>query len=159
MALFRGWTTYSSARSLQVMNHARGACLCKKVQFKVALPAHWSGHCHCTQCQRVGGSAFVTWVGFKNAKFEIADPERVFKVYNSGRADRGFCSHCGSSFYFKYTSPPADAENDWSQSVFFTHANFDPALNQKPECHIYYDFHAKWLDDFDELPKFEWSSL
>ena len=45
--------------------YAEGGCYCGKVKFKAALPAFWAGHCHCTQCQRLHGAAFVTWVGFK----------------------------------------------------------------------------------------------
>lgn len=45
------------------MSLASGQCLCGEVHFQARLPSKWVAHCHCTQCQRSGGSAFVTWVG------------------------------------------------------------------------------------------------
>jgi hypothetical protein len=138
-------------------DYAHGSCFCKKIKFRVALPAHWVGHCHCTQCQRLHGSAFTTWTTFKTDDYTIDDPERVFRTIDTGRADRGFCSQCGSSFYFKYHPGLADAE-EWENSICFTLANFETPIAHRPECHIYYDFHAAWLDGFEDLPEFEWGS-
>jgi hypothetical protein len=142
----------------RMTDYAEGSCFCGKVTFRAARPAHWIGHCHCTQCRRISGAAFVTWAGFKTDDYAIHDPEGLFRRYSSGRAERGICSGCGSPFYFRYDRPHADAKDGWDKGVFFTLANINPPFNQKPECHIYYEDHAKWLDHFEDLPKFDWSS-
>lgn len=134
------------------MNCARGSCQCKKVSFEVSLPISWDGHCHCTQCQKIHGAAFVTWVGFKTDNFKILDPENKFRTYNSGIADRGFCSNCGSSFYFKYNSN-ITPQMDWKGFVYFTRTNITTELNHAPAQHIYYGSHVKWFHFSDNVPK------
>ena len=37
--------------------------ICGTVEFSVALPTLFCGHCHCTMCQRNHGAAYVTWFG------------------------------------------------------------------------------------------------
>ena len=138
-------------------SYATGACYCKKVNFKVATPAHWVGHCHCRQCQKLHGAAFVSWATFKTTDYSIDDPHDTFRTVDTGKADRGFCSHCGSSFYFAYH--PGKAENaEWENSVSFTLAHFDTPLNQKPECHIFHESSVPWLEGWEDLPEFEWGA-
>jgi hypothetical protein len=120
------------------MAYAVGSCYCGKVKFKAAHPAFWAGHCHCTQCQRLHGAAFVTWVGFETAA-EVIDPEKQFKTFSTGIAEQGFCQNCGSTFYLKYTK-----EQEWLEVTYFSRANFidDPGI--EPGQNIFYDSHAKW---------------
>lgn len=135
------------------MKYAKGSCQCGEVKFKVALPVSWEGHCHCFQCQQLHGAAFATWTGFKTDDFKIFDTENKFKIYNSGTANRGFCSNCGSSFYFKYNDNATQL--DWKDYVYFARANISTELDHKPSQHIYYSSHAKWFDILDDLPKRE----
>ena len=125
------------------MAYAEGGCYCGKVKFKAVLPAFWAGHCHCTQCQRLHGAAFVTWVGFRT-EAEVIDPEKQFRTFSTGIAEQGFCQNCGSMFYFKYTKP---AEQRWLEATYFARANFidDPGI--EPDRNIFYDTHAKWAED------------
>src|SRR3990167_154191 len=125
------------------MKYAEGSCQCKKVKFQVAIPATWSGHCHCHQCQQIHGAAFVTWVGFETDDYKIIDPEKKFKIYNSGKADRGFCSNCGSSFYFKYNK--GYEVSKWKNFVYFTKTNIDTDISFEPKEHIFYESHAPWI--------------
>ena len=115
------------------------------------MPANWIGHCHCNQCKQLHGAAFVTWAGFKTDDFEVIDPDNLFKTYNSWRADRGFCTNCWSSFYFKYNDN--DTSYDRNKYVYFTRANIETKINVKPVEHIHFDSHADWFDILDDLPK------
>ena len=133
------------------MQYAKGACQCKKVQFEVAMPPSWVGHCHCHQCQQIHGAAFVTWIGFRTADYKIIDPKNLFKIYNSGKADRGFCSSCGSSFYFK-RNKKSDA-SDWKDFVYFTRTNIITNLGLEPQEHIFYGSRVSWISISDNLPK------
>src|SRR5215510_6977790 len=105
------------------MIYAEGGCYCGKVKFKAALPALWAGHCHCTQCQRLHGAAFVTWVGFKTAA-EVIDPEKQFKTFSTGIAEQGYCQNCGSTFYFRYTKERERGGQEWLEVTYFARANF-----------------------------------
>jgi len=115
------------------------------------MPPKWSGHCHCHQCQRIHGAAFATWIGFKTSDYEIVDPEGLFKIYDSGKADRGFCSHCGSSFFFK--NHPENEATEWKGYIYFTKANITTDIDFEPQEHIFYESHAPWIQIADELPK------
>ena len=135
---------------LLAMVYAEGGCYCGKVKFKAALPAFWAGHCHCTQCQRLHGAAFVTWVGFKT-EAEVIDPEKQFKTFSTGNAEQGFCQNCGSMFYFRYTTAMQRGGEEWLEVTYFARANFlnDPGI--EPDHNIFYESHAKWAEEVFSL--------
>lgn len=133
------------------MSYAKGSCQCKKVQFQVAMPPAWITHCHCLQCQQIHGAAFATWVGFQTPDFEIIDPDDNFSIYNSGKADRGFCNNCGSSFYFKNSTP--DEATQWNGYVYFSRPNIQTPIDRTADEHLHYESHASWVTIQDKLPK------
>ena len=129
---------------------AEGGCYCGKVKFKATLPAFWAGHCHCTQCQRLHGAAFVTWVGFKTPA-KVINPEKQFKTFSTGVAEQGFCQNCGSTFYFRYTKKRERGGQEWFEVTYFARANFlnDPGI--EPDHNIFYESHAKWAEEVFSL--------
>lgn len=133
------------------MNYAKGSCYCQKVKFQVAMPPSWGGHCHCHQCQKLHGAAFVTWIGFETNDFKIIDPKNKFKIFDKGNADIGFCTNCGSTFYFKYNK--GCPKPVWRKSVYFARPNIHTKIVYKPTKHIYYNSRAPWFKFKDNLPK------
>lgn len=132
------------------MQQIEGSCLCEKIQFKFSPPITWAGHCHCTQCQKVSGSAFMTWVNCRKENYEITDPENLLSLYDSGLAKRGFCKNCGSSFFFTYNLKEYNKER--SQYVFFSRSNIQN-LDKIEYQHIYFDCKASWFSINDSLQK------
>jgi len=143
-------TACSMSSGLLAMVYAEGGCYCGKVKFKAALPAFWAGHCHCTQCQRLHGAAFVTWVGFKT-EAELIDPDKQFKTFSTGIAEQGFCQNCGSTFYFRYKKERERGGQEWLEVTYFARANFlnDPGI--APDHNIFYESHAKWAEEVFSL--------
>ena len=135
------------------MEYTEGSCYCGKVTFKVKAPATWSAHCHCTQYQRLHGAAFITCVGFKTLDFDISDPDKVFKRFSTGIAEHGFCSNCGSSFFFRYTKTSDVVEQEWLEYVYFARPNFTIGPDIEPTANIFYNTHASWIENIFELPK------
>lgn len=130
------------------MNPARGRCLCGDVQFSARLPSRWVAHCHCTMCQRNSGSAFVTWVGLDETQCRIEDPHDRLRWYESSAgAQRGFCSRCGSTLFFR--------SERWRGELHATLANFDGPVDRLPQAHVFWDTHVDWvkLDGDDGLPR------
>ena len=130
------------------MNPAQGRCLCGYIRFSAQLPSKWVAHCHCTMCQRSGGSAFITWVGVDAEKCAIDDPDHRLHWYrSSGLGERGFCSHCGSTLFFR--SPR------WAGELHITLANFLGPVDRAPQAHVFWDTHVDWvqLDPHDGLPR------
>jgi hypothetical protein len=130
------------------MNPAHGRCLCGDIEFSAQLPSKWVAHCHCTMCQRSGGSAFVTWVGLDEDRCEIDDPHSQLTWYlSSDLGQRGFCSHCGSTLFFR--------SQRWAGELHVTLANFTGPVDRAPQAHVFWDTHVDWvkLDENDGLPR------
>ena len=125
---------------------ASGSCLCGGVGFVATLPSRWVAHCHCTRCRRAHGAAFVTWVGFDADRVEIRDPEARLAWHRAeGGGERGFCSSCGSTLFFR--SPK------WAGELHIVLANVDGPVDRAPQAHVYYDTHVDWVQLADDLPK------
>ena len=130
------------------MNPAHGRCLCGDIKFSAQLPSKWVAHCHCTLCQRGGGSAFMTWVGLDESRCAIEDPhDRLHWYRSSDQGERGFCSHCGSTLFFR--------SKRWAGELHVTLANFTGPVDRAPQAHVFWDTHVDWvrLDDNDGLPR------
>jgi hypothetical protein len=130
------------------MNPAHGRCLCGDIRFTAHLPSLWVAHCHCSMCQRSGGSAFITWVGLDEKACDIDDPHgRLHWYHSSERGSRGFCLRCGSTLFFR--------SSRWAGELHVTLANFDTPVDRAPQAHAFWDSHVDWvaLDPNDGLPR------
>jgi hypothetical protein len=124
--------------------HAR--CLCGDIRLTAALPSKWVAHCHCTLCQRSNGAAFVTWVGLEEAVCRIDDPRACLQWYrSSSRGERGFCSRCGASLFFRSLR--------WPGELHVTLTSFETPVDRAPQAHVFWDTHVDWLVLRDELPR------
>jgi hypothetical protein len=123
-----------------------GRCLCDAVSFEARLPSRWVAHCHCSRCRRAHGAAFVTWVGLDADGVALHDPEARLSWYRAaGGGERGFCSVCGSTLFFR--SPK------WPGELHAVLANFDGPVDRAPQAHGYWDTHVDWIAIVDDLPK------
>ena len=128
------------------MSTATGRCLCGEIHFETELPSKWVAHCHCTLCQRSGGSAFVTWVGLDAANCRILDPQHRLQWYKSSdQGERGFCARCGSTLFFR--------SGRWAGELHVTLANVLGPVDRAPQAHVFWDAHVDWvrLDAADGL--------
>lgn len=123
-----------------------GRCLCGAVAFECTLPTKWVAHCHCSLCRRAHGAAFVTWAGFEQARFRDTAGEQQLRWYRSTpEAERGFCTHCGSTLFFR--------SSRWPGEIHVAVANLDAPLDRAPQAHVYWNTHVDWYVPADELPK------
>jgi len=128
------------------MTAASGKCLCEGVGFRVELPSKWVAHCHCTMCRRAHGAALVTWVGLDASRCSIDDRESLLHWYKSSpEAERGFCSRCGSTLFFRSTR--------WPGELHLVLSNFVDKIDRAPQAHVFFDTHVDWLTVSDDLPK------
>ena len=125
---------------------ASGRCLCAAVAFEVELPTKWVAHCHCTNCRQSHGAAFVTWVSVEAARVKIYTLKEVLRWYEVDEASqRGFCSRCGTSLFFRSTT--------WPGELHIVLANFVDPIDRKPQVHGFYDLRVDWFEVKDDLPK------
>lgn len=79
-----------------------GHCLCKGVSFTMDAPSHLDS-CHCDDCRRFGGGPFI---GLPGAKLDFSAQDTLTWYRSSDWAERGFCSKCGSSMFYRLVDNP-----------------------------------------------------
>lgn len=128
--------------------NATAHCLCGAIGCSLAWPSLWVAHCHCTQCRRAHGAAFVTWIGMAEDRVRIDDPESQLRWFaSSPGAERGFCARCGGSLFFRSTR--------WPGELHIAYGNLDGEADRAPMAHVFWDTHVDWasIDPNDDLPR------
>src|SRR5690349_4534517 len=77
-----------------------GKCLCGAVNFTADIRPKISA-CHCGMCRKWTGGVLLTTFA-KDIHFTGEDAITIFK--SSDWAERGFCSRCGSSLFYRVTA-------------------------------------------------------
>jgi hypothetical protein len=75
-----------------------GGCLCGALRYEMARPPNATYTCHCTECQRLTGSAFSTGlvVAAEALRTTGIEPRPFRRVADSGRTVTGWlCPECG----------------------------------------------------------------
>ena len=76
-----------------------GRCLCEKIEVSLEDAPASFGVCHCLSCRKWTGGVFMSVYGGKAPRFE--NEALLGRYASSAWAERGFCSLCGSSIYYK----------------------------------------------------------
>jgi hypothetical protein len=125
----------------------RGSCLCGAVRYELEPPSRFACHCHCENCRRAHGAAFVTWAGFPQAQLSFSLGEAELQHYlTDTQATRSFCRTCGSTLF--YRSPR------WPEEVHVAVGNLLDPLDRVPAVHVYADRAVEWCPIADALPRF-----
>jgi hypothetical protein len=86
-----------------------GGCLCGAVRYESAGDPVFSLHCHCRDCQRSSGTAYIAAMRVPAAGFRITQgsPKRYLGRSDSGNEiTRAFCGDCGSPLYVQVSTRP-----------------------------------------------------
>ena len=133
------------------MPNITGSCHCGKVQYSCSSDPIFSAICHCSSCQKLSGTAFITIIGLNKNEFNVTGKENLTKyVYtgDSGKpANRYFCNSCGSLIYGESTSRP-DAIN-------LTIGTLDDKSWIKPQMQVYWRDHVSFIQEMKDIPAFE----
>lgn len=76
-----------------------GGCQCGALRYEISESPILTYTCHCTECQRLTGSAFGMAVIVPADAFHLSGPEprRLHRIADSGRtATRLVCPECGT---------------------------------------------------------------
>jgi hypothetical protein len=79
-----------------------GSCHCGSVQYEAAVDPERTTICHCTDCQKLTGSAYRVSVPAGEGSFRLTsgEPTIYVKVGDSGsHRAQAFCPTCGSPLY------------------------------------------------------------
>jgi hypothetical protein len=141
-----------------MVNEIRGQCYCGKIKYSAKTNPTSFQHCHCRQCQRLHGASFVSWVGFRSADCSIEDPKRAARIFNTGKADRTFCSNCGTHFAFRYRAAPDANEHTYTYfaaaTITYSTTQLSNELNpieRRDGFHIGAENQPEWTKDFVQV--------
>jgi hypothetical protein len=82
--------------------HIDGACHCGQITYEAEVDPADVTICHCTDCQKLVGTAYRVTVSAPRANFRITagDPKVYVKIAeNRRRRMQYFCANCGSPIY------------------------------------------------------------
>lgn len=126
----------------------QGACLCGSVTFELDNAFRYFHLCHCTQCQKMTGSAHASnlFTVYDNIQW-ISGVEKVKRYdYRDRDFSNAFCLECGS--HLPYTSK--------SGKFLIVPAG---SLNRPPHLsvqdNIFWCERANWYDEAINTTKFE----
>jgi hypothetical protein len=121
-----------------------GGCACGAIRYKLAEPPLIVHACHCRDCQRITGSAFVInlWIERKFVEPSLT-PKSFRLTAGSGKpVDVFFCDKCGTYLWSVYHAAPGDC-------LFVRAGTLDQPEQVKPDVHIFTRSKLPWL----QLPK------
>lgn len=106
---------------------ATGHCLCGAVRYAVHGALRDVVNCHCSQCLRTHGH-FAAYTATAPEHLVLLE-QRGLKWYRSSdKANRGFCSECGASVFWK---------PDHGRHVAIAAGTLDPPTHLKTVRHVY----------------------
>lgn len=82
--------------------HVTGSCHCGAIAYAAEVDPNSVTVCHCTDCQRLTGSAFRASIASLPGSFVLrhGTPKIYLKTAESGaRRRHGFCPDCGAPIY------------------------------------------------------------
>jgi hypothetical protein len=125
-------------------NPIQGGCLCGEVRYEVSGTPRDITHCHCEDCRRSSGAAFVTWASFRRDAFRFT-AGKPREVIWAGRF-REFCRDCGTPLTF-LSAPDAD-------EIDVTVCTFDSPALVEPADHTWTADRLPWIRLNDGLPEY-----
>jgi hypothetical protein len=126
-----------------------GGCMCGAVRYRVLGAPTYAGICHCNDCRRATGGAYVPWFGSAPGDLEVTNGE-ITEHESSPGIWRGFCGVCGSSLTFR--------GQGW-KDIAITIASLDAPNLIVPESNVYLRERLHWvrfneeMRNYDEFPK------
>jgi hypothetical protein len=126
-----------------------GGCACGAVRYRLASEPLIVHCCHCLNCQRQTGSAFVINVLIEGNRVELiaGDPRPVDAPRDDGSVQRVYrCADCQVAVFSEYGRP----------EVWFVRAGtLDEPWRVAPDVHIYTRSKVPWVALPDGVPAFD----
>jgi hypothetical protein len=126
-----------------------GGCSCGAVRYRLTSDPLFVHCCHCLNCQRQTGSAFVINLLIEADRVEqlAGDPHAVDVPRDDGSSQRIFrCPACQVAVYSNYGHPAV---------LFVRGGTLDDPSDVTPDVHIYTRSKVPWVTLPDSAPAFE----
>jgi hypothetical protein len=126
-----------------------GGCACGAVRYRVASDPLFTHCCHCLNCQRQTGSAFVINLLIEADRVELlaGTPQPVDVDRDDGSKQTIFrCPTCQVAVFSHYGHPGI---------LFVRGGTLDDPSGVAPDVHIYTRSKVPWVSLPDSVPAFE----
>ena len=126
-----------------------GGCACGGVRYRLTSEPLVVHCCHCLNCQRQTGSAFVVNLLIEADRFELlaGEPEAVDVPRDDGSSQRIFrCPSCQVAVFSEYGRP---------EVRFVRAGTLDDPRAVAPDIHIYTKSKVPWVTLPEGVPAFE----
>jgi hypothetical protein len=118
-----------------------GGCVCRAIRYTVTMPPLIVHACHCRDCQRHTGSAFVInlWIERKFVDTDHRLPKFFRLTAGSGHPhDIFYCESCGTRLWSHYHRSPGD-------TLLLRAGTLDDPTAVTPDVHIFTRSKLPWL--------------
>ena len=126
-----------------------GSCFCKKVNYEITGNMGVFQYCHCSQCQKVTGSAHASNIFVSPDDFEWLSGESSVGRYDPPETKyfaTSFCKNCGSSLPWLSKS---------GQVVIVPAGSLDDDPGIRPSKNIFCGSRSAWYTAASSLPEHE----
>ena len=128
---------------------AQGGCSCGAVRYRLLSEPLFTHCCHCLNCQRQTGSAFVINLLIETDRVELVAgaPQPVDAPRDDGSTQRIFrCPTCQVAVYSQYGRP---------EVRFVRGGTLDDPSQVAPDVHIFTRSKLSWVALPESVPAFE----
>jgi hypothetical protein len=127
----------------------RGGCACGAIRYALTTDPLIVHACHCRDCQRLTGSAFVVnlWLERSCVTASGAAPQSFALRAGSGRRHEVFfCGACGTTLWSRYHLVPA--------ALFVRAGTLDDPSAAVPDVHLFTRSKLPWVTLPEGVPAF-----
>jgi hypothetical protein len=125
-----------------------GGCSCGEIRYRLASEPLFVHCCHCLNCQRQTGSAFVVNILIETDRVELVagEPVAVSVPRDGGKKQEIWrCPSCQVAVFSQYTSP---------RVRFVRAGTLDDPSSVEPDVHIYTRSKLPWVVLPESVPAF-----
>jgi hypothetical protein len=125
---------------------SEGGCACGEVRYRLMSEPMFVHCCHCRNCQRQTGSAFVINLLIEAERVELlaGEPLAVETPRDDGSSQRIFrCPTCEVAIYSEYGRP---------EVLFVRAGTLDDPSSVEPDIHIYTRSKVEWVRLPESVP-------
>jgi hypothetical protein len=125
-----------------------GGCLCGGVRYEYRGEIAELSLCHCSQCRKAQGSAYVAVCPIETKDFVLLTGRELLKEYRATpNKARVFCSNCGSPLYSK--------RDDLPNALRLRVGTIETPFECKSTYHIHVASKAAWEHISDSYRHFD----
>ncbi len=129
--------------------HIDGGCQCGEIAYEAEVDPDDVSICHCTDCQRLTGTAYRVTVSAPAQRLRITagEPKLYVKTADSGRRRlQYFCPNCGSPVY-------TTGEGEDASQIGIRLGTVNQRQELSPRSQIWCSSALRWSQDLRSLPQ------